>query len=239
MSTQKSAASTQGKSSTSLRAIVLCGGKGIRLRPLTYDVPKPLIQVRGRPIIDFIVDHLRSERIDDITLAAGYKAEMLIEHFRNSDVKVVDTGDQDIAHRIRQLDDGSAGDTLVLYGDTLSDVDFTGLLESHRRAGLSATVTVWPLRSSFGLFKIDDKSRVASYEEKPVLDRWINIGYFVFSRAALNVVCSSSSFEGALRQLVADGALNAFPHHGLHVTVNTRSELEDAETALAGWESVG
>ncbi|MFM7964761.1 MAG: NDP-sugar synthase, partial [Actinomycetota bacterium] len=155
MSTQKPAASTQAKSSTSLRAIVLCGGKGVRLRPLTYDVPKPLIQVRGRPIIDFIVDHLRSEHINDITLAAGYKAEMLIEHFRNSDIKVVDTGDQDIAHRIHQLDDGAAGDTLVLYGDTLSDVDFTGLIDSHRRAGLSATVTVWPLRSSFGLFKID------------------------------------------------------------------------------------
>ncbi|MFM7306536.1 MAG: NDP-sugar synthase [Actinomycetota bacterium] len=239
MSASSSSAKKGNQSGSTPRAIVLCGGQGVRLRPLTYDLPKPLIQVRGRPIIDFIVDHLRSEHINDITLAAGYKAEMLIEHFRNSDVKVVDTGDQDIAHRIRQLDDGSAGDTLVLYGDTLSDVDFTGLLDSHRRAGLSATVTVWPLRSSFGLFKIDDKSRVASYEEKPVLDRWINIGYFAFSRAALNVVCSSTSFEGALRRLVADGALNAFPHHGLHVTVNTRSELEDAETALAGWDSVG
>jgi glucose-1-phosphate cytidylyltransferase len=239
VSASSSSAKKGNQSGSTLRAIVLCGGQGVRLRPLTYDLPKPLVQVRGRPIIDFIIDHLQAEGITEITLAAGYKAEMLMEHFRGTEVTVVDTGDQDIAHRIRQLDDGSTGDTLVLYGDTLSDVNFSELLDSHCQARLPATVTVWPLRSNFGLFRIDDQSRVASYEEKPVLDRWINIGYFVFSRAALNVVCSSTSFEGALRRLVADGALNAFPHHGLHVTVNTRSELEDAETALAGWDSVG
>jgi NDP-sugar pyrophosphorylase family protein len=239
VSTKQSRTSDHGDSVPPPRAIVLCGGKGVRLRPLTYDLPKPLIQVRGRPIIDFIIDHLRNEGIHDITLAAGYKAELLIEHFRGSQIKVVDTGDQDIAHRIRQLDDGTAGDTLVLYGDTLSDVDIAGLLQSHQRARLAASVTVWPLRSSFGLFSIDADSRVTAYEEKPVLDRWINIGYFVFSRTALDTVCSSSSFEDALRQLVSNRSLNAFPHHGLHVTVNTRSELEEAETALAGWESVG
>lgn len=239
MSVQSPSDKGQDRLVSAPRAIVLCGGKGVRLRPLTYDVPKPLIQVRGRPIIDFIINHLRAERIDDIILAAGYKAEMLTEHFRGTAVTVVDTGDQDIAHRLRQLDDSSAGDTLVLYGDTLSDVNFAGLFDSHRRAGLPATVTVWPLRSSFGLFSLDDNSKVTSYEEKPVLDRWINIGYFVFSRQALDIVCSAESFESALRRLVADRALHAFPHHGLHVTVNTRSELEDAETALAGWASVG
>jgi len=221
------------------RAIVLCGGKGIRLRPLTHDLPKPLIQVRGRPIINFIVDHLVAQGVHDITLAAGYKAEMLVDHFRGSKVNVVDTGDQDIAKRIRQLDRGSADDVLVLYGDTLSDVNFTQLLDSHRRANLPATVTVWPLRSSFGLFSLDESLRVTKYEEKPVLDRWINIGYFVLSRSALDTVCSADSFEVAIQELVTHGSLNAFPHHGLHVTVNTRSELEEAETSLASWASVG
>ena len=221
------------------RAIVLCGGKGIRLRPLTHDLPKPLIQVRGRPIINFIVDHLVAQGVHDITLAAGYKAEMLVDHFRGSKVNVVDTGDQDIAKRIRQLDRGSADDVLVLYGDTLSDVNFTQLLDSHHRANLPATVTVWPLRSSFGLFSLDESLRVTKYEEKPVLDRWINIGYFVLSRSALDTVCSADSFEVAIQELVTHGSLNAFPHHGLHVTVNTRSELEEAETSLASWASVG
>jgi len=228
-----------GSAGVSLRAVVLCGGQGVRLRPLTHDVPKPLVQIRGRPIINFIVEHLATQGISDITLAAGYKAGMLVEHFTGSTIRVVDTGDQDIAERIRQLDDGSARDLLVVYGDTLSDVDFAKLLDSHRKAGLPATVTVWPLRSSFGLFKLDDASRVTDYEEKPVLDRWINIGYFIFSRSALDVVSSSDTFEQALRQLVATKSLNAYTHRGLHVTVNTRAELDEAETALAGWKSVG
>jgi glucose-1-phosphate cytidylyltransferase len=218
---------------------VLCGGKGIRLRPLTQDIPKPLIHLRGRPIINFITDHLMAQGVHDITLAAGYKAEMLIDHFRDSKVQVVDTGDQDIAKRIRQLDRGSTDDVLVLYGDTLSDVNFAQLLDSHRQSGLPATVTVWPLRSSFGLFSLDDSSRVVSYEEKPVLDRWINIGYFVLSRSALDTVCNAGSFEEAIKSLVASSSLNAFPHRGLHVTVNTRSELEEAEASLASWASVG
>jgi glucose-1-phosphate cytidylyltransferase len=229
-----------GASSASvpLHAIVLCGGQGVRLRPLTYDVPKPLVQVRGRPIINFIVEHLKTQGVSNITLAAGYKAEMLVEHFKGSPVRVVDTGDQDIAGRIRQLDDGSTRDLLVVYGDTLSDVDFAKLLDSHRKASLPATVTVWPLRSSFGLFKLDDASRVTNYEEKPVLRRWINIGYFIFSRGALDLVSSSDTFEQALLQLVATKSLNAYAHRGLHVTVNTRAELDDAETALAEWKSV-
>lgn len=237
--TPKDARSDMTNNKALPRAIVLCGGKGVRLRPLTHDLPKPLIQVRGRPIINFIVDHLVAQGVRDITLAAGYKAEMLVDHFRGSTVQVVDTGDQDIAQRIRQLDRGDNSDVLVLYGDTLSDVNFGQLLDSHQRAGLPATVTVWPLRSSFGLFSLDDSSKVEKYEEKPVLDKWINIGYFVFSRGALDAVVAAESFEVALQRLVTSRSLNAFAHHGLHVTVNTRSELEEAETSLADWASVG
>jgi len=182
---------------------------------------------------------LISQGVHDITLAAGYKAEMLESHFRGSNVSVIDTGDQDIAKRIKQLDNGSKDDVLVLYGDTLSDVNFARLIDSHRSANLPATVTVWPLRSSFGLFSLDDSLRVTKYEEKPVLDRWINIGYFVLSRSALDTVCNADTFEAAIQHLVSSKSLNAFPHHGLHVTVNTRSELEEAETALASWTSVG
>ena len=217
------------------RVVVLCGGQGMRLRPLTYDCPKPLIHVRGRPIIDFIIDHLRGHGHDNITLAGGYKFSMLADHFKESPISVIDTGDNDIAQRLRQLDDGSNSNMLVLYGDTLSDVDLAALIASHESAGLPATVTVWPLRSSFGLFTLDADSRVRQYQEKPTLDHWINIGYFVFSREALDVVVAADSFESALKTLVDRRWLNAFRHEGLHVTVNTLSELEDAETSLAGW----
>lgn len=222
-----------------MRAVILCGGHGLRLRPLTSESPKPLIPLHGRPIIDYVVDHLRSNDIENIVVAAGYRSEMLVRHFQDSAVEVVDTGDQDILGRIRQIDDGMEDEILVLYGDTLSDVNLLKLFDSHRRANREATVTVWPLRSSFGIFKLNQQSLVSWYREKPVLDFWVNIGYFVLTRRALDGLEGSSTFQEALGTLAERGELHAYRHHGLHITVNTRAELEDAESALSRWPSVG
>jgi glucose-1-phosphate cytidylyltransferase len=80
---------------------------------------------------------------------------------------------------------------------------------------------------------------VSWYREKPVLDFWVNIGYFVLTRRALNGLEGSATFQDALGNLAGRGELYAYRHHGLHITVNTRAELEDAESALSRWPSVG
>ena len=72
---------------TSLHAIVLCGGRGMRLRPLTEDLPKPLVPVRGRPIIDYIIDHLTASGVSNIMLAGGYLVDKLAHHFQDSHVQ--------------------------------------------------------------------------------------------------------------------------------------------------------
>ncbi|NDC49360.1 MAG: nucleotidyltransferase family protein [Micrococcales bacterium] len=218
---------------TSLGAIVLCGGKGMRLRPLTEDLPKPLVPIRGRPIIDYIVDHLTASGITNITLAGGYRVDKLSSHFKDSNVQVVDTGDCDIARRIEKVDYG-ADEYLILYGDTLSNVDLTALEAHHRHNNRLATVTVWPMTSPFGLFEIENQ-RALSYVEKPTLAFWINIGYFILTRGALQTLASSRSFEDFIASLVNEQQLGTYQHHGLHVTVNTRAELDDAETALEDW----
>lgn len=218
---------------TSLPAIVLCGGRGLRLRPLTEDLPKPLVPVRGRPIIDYIVDHLTTSGVSNITLAGGYLVDKLAKHFQSSHVQVVDTGDCDIARRIAQVDQG-ADEYLVLYGDTLSNVDLDALETHHHHSGSLATVTVWPMTSPFGLFEVEH-GRVTSYAEKPTLSYWINIGYFILSRSALQRLSESLSFESFIESMVKGQQLCAYQHHGLHVTVNTRAELDDAESALEDW----
>ena len=218
---------------TSLHAIVLCGGRGLRLRPLTEDLPKPLVPVRGRPIIDYIIDHLTASGVSNIMLAGGYLVDKLATHFHDSHVQVIDTGDCDIARRIEKVDQG-ADEYLVLYGDTLSNVDLGALEKHHRDSGLSATVTVWPMNSPFGLFEIEH-GRAATYAEKPRLSYWINIGYFILSRVALQRLSTSPSFESFIESLVNSQQLGTYQHHGLHVTVNTRAELDDAESAVEDW----
>ena len=214
-------------------AIVLCGGEGIRLRPLTADIPKPLVPVRGKPIVDFIVEFLRNQSVTDITIAGGYLVEKLEQHFKGTEyVNVVDTGNGDIITRLKQLLGTNADEILVLYGDTLSDVNLLALLDAHRLSGCEATVTVWPLKSSFGVFDLDIQSKVVKYQEKPELDKWINIGYFVLSRSAIENLNSFLTFEEFLLDLTSRNQLHAFQHRGLHVTVNSRAELEEAENLL-------
>lgn len=216
-----------------MNAIILCGGQGIRLRPLTADIPKPLVPVRGRPIIDFIVEFLRNQNVTDITLAGGYLVEKLEQHFLGDNhVKVIDTGDCDIIDRLKLLLSGDVTETLVLYGDTLSDVNLTNLLSAHYESKCEATVTVWPLKSSFGIFDLDESSRVVNYEEKPELDKWINIGYFVLSKSAITALAQFKTFEAFLANLTARRELHAFKHRGIHITINSRAELEEAEKGL-------
>jgi NDP-sugar pyrophosphorylase family protein len=216
-----------------MNAIILCGGQGIRLRPLTADIPKPLVPVRGRPIIDLIIEFLRKQDVTEITVAGGYLVEKLEQHFvDDNQVKVVDTGDCDIIDRLKLLLAGDPTETLVLYGDTLSDVNLVDLLSAHHKSNCEATVTVWPLKSSFGVFDLDETSRVANYEEKPELDKWINIGYFVLSKSAISALGQFKTFEEFLKSLTSRRQLHAFRHRGIHVTINSRAELEEAESEL-------
>ena len=216
-----------------MNAIILCGGQGIRLRPLTADIPKPLVPVRGRPIIDFIIEFLRKQDVLEVTVAGGYLVEKLEQHFvEDNQVKVIDTGDCDIIDRLKLLLTDDTKETLVVYGDTLSDVNLVDLLSAHHKSKCEATVTVWPLKSSFGVFDLDENSHVTNYEEKPELDKWINIGSFVLSKSAINNLQKFTSFEAFLSDLTSRRQLHAFQHRSIQATINSWTELEEAESEL-------
>lgn len=216
-----------------MQAILLCGGKGERLRPLTQSVPKPLVPIKGRPIVDYIVNHLKKFQITDIVVTAGYKAEKIRDHFsQRPEIKVVDSGDVDIIKRILDSAHLIKGDFLLFYGDTLSDVDLNSLIDFHRAHDMIATVTAWPLKSQFGIMELDQASNVTEFKEKPVLDKWINIGHFYFKHESLGLMREFETFENFLKHLVKEKKLNAFKHYGVHVTVNTIRELSEAEESV-------
>lgn len=214
------------------QAIILCGGKGERLRPLTADLPKPLIPIKGKPLLGHIVEHVRKYAVDELIAAVGYKADRIAEYFEKElglKATLVDSGDVDIVKRLSACAPLIKGGFLVLYGDTLSNVDIDDLIAFHRARPQKATVTVWPLRSPFGLLEVADDGNVLSFKEKPTLDKWINIGYFYFEQEALTWMSGFEHFEDFLVHLVAKGELNAYRHKGVHITVNTVNDLKEAE----------
>lgn len=214
-------------------ALILCGGKGERLRPLTESLPKPLVRIKGRAILSYLLDHIRKFGITDVVIAAGFKAEKISEFFAEQGgglaVKIVDSGDVDIIERIKACAPHLGGDFILFYGDTLADVDLAALQAFHHDHGGRATMTLYPLKSQFGLATLDDDDNVTRFEEKPTLDRWINIGHFYFAQEALAWMRDFASYAAFLEFLGREKKLKGYKHQGVHITVNTFRELDDAE----------
>ena len=220
-----------------LDVIILCGGKGERLRPLTESIPKPMIEIKGKPILSYIMAYLESQGVRKVHAATGYKYQIVHDYIdglvTDMDIKTVYSGSADIIQRIKDTGKSITGDFLVLYGDTISDVNIDELIRFYKKVNCLATMTVWPLRSQFGLVDFDDEGKVISFLEKPILDKYMNIGYFYFNRKILEIMEAYDDWELFLNVMVEMGILAAFKHDGLHITVNTVEELSFAEKNIA------
>ena len=214
-----------------MNTILLCGGKGERLKPLTLEIPKPMVPVNGQPILYYILKRLANFNINKIHIAVGYKSSIikdyLVSNFLNMDIRIIDDGDVDIIYRVRSLAEISQNeDMMILYGDTISDVNINDLIDFNKKDAKRNTITIHPLRTNFGIVEIDNNMNVVEFLEKPELDKWINIGYFILKKEFFKQLDKFNKFEDFLKFLSQAGSLNAFKHKGLHYTVNNFAELE-------------
>ncbi len=220
--------------------VILCGGKGERLRPLTESTPKPLIHINDRPILSYLLDHITKFNILDIVIAAGFKSEKIYDFFENEytnlNVTIVDSGDVDIISRIKLCSPYIKDDFILLYGDTLADVNYEMLQKYHYSHNLNATITLLPLKSQFGLVDLDGDNNIIKFQEKPTLDKWINIGSFYFDNKILSKMNEYSSYAEFLENMGASKIIKGYKHFGVHITVNTIHELEDAKKNIHEFE---
>jgi len=216
-----------------LSAIILCGGKGLRLRPLTNDIPKPLIPINDKPILYYIVSHLIKYKINKIIIATGYKSKMIekfmLDNFSFIDYTIVDSGDVNIIARIKDSLKHIDNDFILCYGDTISNIDLNKLIEFHKKKSDSVTITSYPISIPFGVMKIDNKNYVESFEEKPTLTEVMNIGYYYFPNNKFDLIKKKKSIIDILKHLISKRLLRCYKHKKIHITVNTISELEYAE----------
>ena len=223
-----------------LTCLILAGGKGIRLRPITNSLPKPLVKVAGKPIIDYAIDHCLFHGVDKFLILSGYLSSKVADHISSINIsqerinfKVVDSGDVDIIERIRQaLDYVRTKYLIVLYGDTISDVNIDDILNFHKNHNPIATMATWQIHSNFGVIKSDESGLVVEYREKPKMDVWMNIGYIVISTDRAGCINNFDTFQEFLENLVETQNLYTYQHNGFHYTVNNLAELQDAEECL-------
>jgi glucose-1-phosphate cytidylyltransferase len=217
--------------------VLLCGGKGERLRPFTEHFPKPLVPLNGKPLLQHLLRYLTLQGVRRFVLCTGYKAEAIARFVQELalppelEVVCVDSGEAaSMADRVLDARKHVPGRALVCYGDTLANVDLGSLAGRHTASGALATVTVYPLRSPYGIVSLKgDSDRVAGLLEKPVLPYWINIGFILCEPAALDTLRRGTDLVTFLAALAEHGAVRAHKHQDKHLTVNTEKERSEAE----------
>ena len=157
-----------------MRTVILCGGKGTRAYPHTTQVPKPLLEVAERPVLQHVMESYAAQGFTSFVLAAGFKIELIDEFARTLpsgwDVDVVDTGeDTNTGGRIARCRDRMGDTFFATYSDGLSDIDLRALQEFHEGHDGTATLTTVPLPSQYGTIVFGEDRRVSLFREKPVL----------------------------------------------------------------------
>ena len=245
-----------------MKAVILAGGLGTRMREETEYRPKPMVEIGGQPILWHIMRNLARGGVTEFIIASGYKNEVINDHFdRHRDwqwleapraevvtyaglgeqagweVTVAFTGDvTGTGGRVARVGD-LVGDRrfFVTYGDGLADVQVSELLHFHEASGSQATLTAVQPTSRFGLMDIDDSGRVTHFREKPKMKDWVSIGYFVFEPEVLDYLDDDCGLEeDGLTRLAADSQLSAFRHEGFWQPMDTYREYQILEGL---WES--
>jgi glucose-1-phosphate cytidylyltransferase len=224
-----------------MRTAILCGGKGTRAYPKTVEMPKPLLDVAGEPILRHVMGIFAAQGHTDFVLAAGFMAEM-IDEFATAlpsewAVEVVDTGlETNTGERLAKCR-GLLGERFfATYGDGLADIDLGALLAFHDEHGGAATVTTVPLRSQFGTLELGASGQVEKFKEKPVLeDHWINGGFFVFDGRAFDQWKGEDLEREVLPELAGNGELYAYRHRGFWKSMDTyKDALELTRLCASG-----
>jgi mannose-1-phosphate guanylyltransferase len=225
-----------------MQALVLAGGAGTRLRPLTHTTPKPVMPLAGRPFLTFMLDWTRSHGVDEVILSCG---------FMSDEVKAV-LGDIYDGMRLRHVTEdeplGTAGPVrlaydqglleerlLVLNGDVLTDIDLTDELAQHERTGARATLALYPVEdtSSYGVVPTDEEGRVTEFIEKgggePPTNR-INAGAYVLEREMVESIPAGRavSFELEVFPSLVGNGLYGYDAAGYWIDIGTPERYLEA-----------
>lgn len=212
-----------------MKALILVGGEGTRLRPLTYNTPKSMVPVLNVPFLEHVIRNLREHNITEIIMAQHHLPESMKEYFGDGSRFGVK-----IQHVMEDFPRGSAGAVknaqayltetfVVLNGDIFHNRDFTAMLAFHRNAGAKVTIDLAPVEdpTAFGMVETDETGRVKRFVEKPkpeeVTSNLINAGTWIIEPEVLKMVpCDvKCSFEREIfpLMLAAEQPVYAFPSH--------------------------
>lgn len=211
-----------------MKCVILAGGKGTRISEYTSSVPKPMVKIGSKPIIEHIINYYTKFGFKDFIIASGYKHKIIRDYFKKKKfsvkIKVINTGIETLTgSRLKKLSNILNETFMLTYGDGLSDVNLKKLLHFHRENKKKITLTAVHPPARFGELTII-KNIVSKFEEKPQLQKgWINGGFFVVEPAFLKLIGNKNVMleRAPLNKVVKSEDLAAYRHEKFWFCMDT------------------
>jgi len=220
-----------------MKTVILCGGKGIRLREKTVSIPKPLLRIGSRPILWHVMKIFASQGFNDFILCLGYKGKLVKKYFsgllnnpeyKDWRINFASTGlDTQTGGRLKQVEDLIGSEPFMFtYADGLADINLKSLLKYHNQHKKIGTVTCVHPSSYFGELRLSGKGSVLRFDEKPQLERWVSGGFFVFEKKFFKLLKSDSILEKEpLARLAKRGQLTAYKQSKFWKCMDTYKDM--------------
>ena len=215
-----------------MQLLILCGGKGKRLKPLTEEVPKPLLEVYDRPIIQYQIDFFNRHGIKDIILCTGIKQEMFEERYGEL-TQCHEQNELGTAGAIKNAEKFINDDFIVTNGDNIFSFNFQKM-EKMFFDVKNPLMALTQLVSPYGVIDVEN-DRIAQFKEKPVLNLWINAGITIFTQESLDYFPKIGMIEyDVYPKLVKDKKLFGFKmrENSFWVAIDTEKDIESAKKML-------
>lgn len=229
------------KAAVPVDAVLMAGGRGERLRPMTLTRPKPLLEVGGKPIIDYNVESLMRHGVSDIYVTVNYLKEQIEEHF-------ADSRWQGRVHCIEEprrlgtmgslalIDSFSHDQVLMMNSDLLTNIDFDKLWQHHIGSGASLTMSTVPYSVAvpFAILRMEGE-RVVGLEEKPTFNHFANAGVYMIERTLIERIPKGEYLDAPdfIEQLIADGLkVGHYPIEGTWIDIGSPDDFRHADTLM-------
>ena len=223
-----------------MKVVILAGGLGTRLSEYTKTIPKPMIKVKGKPLIYHIMKTYAKYGFKDFYIALGYKGHVIKNFFKknsfNWNINLIDTGRKTMTGgRLKRLTKYLKNQTFMMtYGDGLSNVNIKKLINFHKKSKKMVTLTAVRPPARFGALKLKGNSITYFKEKSKVDEGWINGGFFVIEPEFLNYIKNDQTFleKEPLEKVCKKKTLVAFKHDGFWQCVDTKRDLEKLKETL-------
>ncbi len=226
-----------------MKAVILAGGKGTRLKPYTTVFPKPLMPIGDQPILEVVILQLKSYGFDEVIMAVGHLAELIVTFFNDGSkygIKIKYTREDKPLGTVGPLalvKDVLNETFLMMNGDVLTTLDYSDLVDYHKRNGAIATIALKKrvVKIDFGVSEVDDANNIVGYTEKPAIEYLVSMGVYVFEPRVLGYIKSNEylDFPDLIKMLISCGeTVKGYSYDGFWLDIGRPDDYERANREI-------